>query len=524
MYALYRGWSNEYVDYALLSDHVRIDVDAWAVLRRVEDQYFVPQNKLRVFANYVRKIGLRGAFVKAVSRLKEEARNEKYVSAGFGTVLERLGSGPAVGSRVAFLAYNHPKCVDRLVVHHQFVIPWEYERTTQSVIFFAQLPPVEMEMPEFVIGWSPFAGKAIDGPALGAYLRAAARRLEASLDSPSPARELRVARPRPVAERIERSPDSRHPSDRPRAVLFGMGQYAKVHILRNVRDDVDLRKIHEVDPMQIGRVRLHSTSLDAGPMLRDDEDFDVCFVAGFHHHHAPLALSALQKGRYAVVEKPLATTHHQIQSLEHILKDNPKLFLCFHNRYTKFNALIKNDLEIGEDNPVNYHALVHEAVLPRNHWYRWPNSAGRIIYNGCNWIDHFFFLNGYAPVRKQWVHSFQSDDILVGIELENDAACSLVLSGFGSRRRGLREHVEVTTRSGIARIIDGSRLISENKTRVIRRARENHLMLYRNMYRSIIERIKRSETGDPINTLRSSRCVLELSAELDAKHSLSRVA
>src|SRR5207302_6192153 len=84
-------------------------------------------------------------------------------------------------------------------------------------------------------------------------------------------------------------------------------------------------------------------------------------------------------------------------------KHDGKVFACFQRRYLPFNAFLRSDLDAPPGSPISYHATVFEVPLPRRHWYRWPNSASRLVSNGCHWIDHFLFLNGFRPVHRQEV-------------------------------------------------------------------------------------------------------------------------
>ena len=78
-------------------------------------------------------------------------------------------------------------------------------------------------------------------------------------------------------------------TQKPKGVLFGLGHYAKTILMPNVRKWIDIEKIHEVDPTQIGIVDHQRVSLDTAPYPAEDSDFDVYFAAGYHHTHAAIA-------------------------------------------------------------------------------------------------------------------------------------------------------------------------------------------------------------------------------------------
>ncbi len=64
------------------------------------------------------------------------------------------------------------------------------------------------------------------------------------------------------------------------------------------------------------------------------------------------------------------------------------------------NAIAREDLAAAPGQPMSCHCVVYEVPLPRRHWYRWPVSSDRLVSNGCHWVDHFLFLNGFARERS----------------------------------------------------------------------------------------------------------------------------
>lgn len=517
MYVLGSRWSDGYLDYALLEGHLRIEVRTWAILEPVTDQYFIPQDRWRMLFDRVLKVSVRGALAKIKSRQRESGRNDKYVSVGTGVVTELACDDVSIsaGDHVAFLATNHPRCVDRVAVDQRFVIPWRpsLNTTGRSVAFFPELGvqiPQELAM---IRGWSPFSGVSVDLAVLRAFLDQAARTLEDEWGRRD--REmLAVHSPHSVREFAEAQPG---PSVKPTGVLFGFGHYARTHILPNIGQSIDLRKIHELDPLQIGPVGGSGISFDTRPYPRSDQYFDVFFVAGYHHMHSPIALTAVNRGAYAVVEKPLATSLRQFHVIAEAIADHPgKLFVGFHKRYSRFNALIKEDIARSPGGPLHYDCILHEVSLPKRHWYTWPSSNGRIVYNGCHFIDHFLFLNDYARVTSQSAVASRDGHIFVHMELSNGALFNLTMSPFGSFTAGEREYVEVHCSSGMASMTDGIRYESTNRHGIKRRAAENAMHLYRDMYRSIAERIAGGEEGDGTQSLASSRCALELQQQLNS--------
>ena len=179
--------------------------------------------------------------------------------------------------------------------------------------------------------------------------------------------------------------------------------------------------------------------------IRDGETYNVFMIAQFHHTHAPLAIEALKQDGSVLVEKPVAVDKAQLAALiEAINRSRGKIFCCFHKRYSPFNLMAREDLSSQPGEPISYHCIVYEAPLPPDHWYRWPNSKSRLITNGCHWIDHFLFLNGYAEATAcELTVAPDRSSANCTIALANGAVFTMVMTYCGSERIGPQDYVEL---------------------------------------------------------------------------------
>ncbi|MGH7480841.1 MAG: Gfo/Idh/MocA family protein [Longimicrobiales bacterium] len=503
MKALLGGaWRDGLLDYHRGPDDVRVDVVAWRTLGRVEGAFFVRRRSLRMLWNYARELGAREVLRKVVSRWAEAGRNEKFVSAGYGRVLDApRRAGLERGDDVVFIAPAHPVCVDRIALPATLVRRSCGRPPIDGSGIAHVMAPAEGPW-NALAGWSPESGAA--APEAEAALERANALLEATdwraaqwLDRSAPETGERVSGGAAMA------------SSKPRALLIGYGNYAKTVVMAGVRRTLDVVAIHEIDPVQIGEGS--DVALDTAPAPREDEAHDVLLIAGYHHTHAPLAVEALRAGRWAVVEKPVATTRAQLDELVAEIRRSPRLFSCFQKRYSSLNALALEDLGVEPGGAVSYHCIVYEVPLPPLHWYRWPNSRGRLVSNGCHWTDHFLHLNGYPEVVAYGVFEASDGTLNATVELANGAVFTMVLTEHGSERIGMQDHVELRANGVTVRIDNSSRYEAEGPDRVLRRKRVNRIEAYRTMYDTIGRRIVAGEAGDaPEAVERSAGLVLDL--------------
>ncbi len=525
MHALVDGkWEEGYLDYHLRADSLRIDVELWTVLSSIENQYVsYSTSDWRKVWNYLWDVGPYAVFKKIVSRLNERGRNDKRLSVGLGEVVDSTSDQFEAGTSVAFLAYNHPPCVDRIVVDERFAVARDDDgvrpRTPEDELLFFDEAATRLEAGrlERYAGWSPFSDWNVDATEVETELDRLARELERyATGVGEPSRRLSIEPARTTCERRAASiTGASADPETTEAILYGLGNYAKSVVQPNLVDDVQLTGIHELDPLQLGRADDWDRAVDTAGEMRDDESPDAVFAAGYHHTHTPIALQALERGAQAVVEKPLCTSYEQLERLRSAIeREGRHVFAGFHKRYSPLNDWLMEDLDPAPDQPLHYACIVYEIPLPELHWYNWPASGSRLVSNGCHWLDHFMYLNDYLPVRECGVMQASHGELTVMAELDNGASFSMTLTDRGSPRLGVRDHVEVRTDDATATLVDNAEYRSENAHTVIRRDEIDGMASYADMYRTISSELAAGEPGDPVRSLRSTKLMLDLERQL----------
>ncbi|MDG2334867.1 MAG: hypothetical protein P8Q97_11635 [Myxococcota bacterium] len=517
------GWDDSSLDFHKPAKSYRIQVMAFANLEILEGMYFVLPRSAKLIWNYIREVGTAETWRKVASRLQERNRNHRFHSFGIGRITEAGWGGQyELDELVVFFAPGSPACVERIVLPEILIDRVREEDIGQleegRLLYLSkpQTPAPSASWWTRVTTWSEYSGDSFspgDIPEISAGLHTFAKdmnwsqaeRLETS--PPTPIREIHSTLGTFAAPRGKRK----------RAILFGYGHYAKTNILPNVSNFVDIESVHEIDPIQVPKDWGNVPCWDSSPVLRETEEYDVYFIAGYHHTHAPLASIALDRGAYAVTEKPIAVEEEQLSDLLRAM-DGAKggLFACFHKRYSPLNDLALEDLGLEPGDPINYNCIVYEVPLPDKHWYRWPNSKSRLISNGCHWIDHFLFLNDYSEVASVKVAESPDGTINCSATLENGAYFTMVLTDVGSQRIGLQDYVELRAGPITVKITNNAHYFSENRFRILRRTKINKTRPYKLMYQSIAEKIGNNAAGDSLDSVRvSSSLVLELERLLE---------
>ena len=505
------------MDYCRNKNEYRIQIFAWKNLEKIEDAYHTRAKSFRLLMNYLPVVGLYGLFTKIWSRLREERRNEKYVSCGIGKIIESAdGQIFSNGELVVFMAPFHPALAERIVLPKELIYKINKSDAlkipSNEILYF---PVVKNEKQNIwwkdIKGWSVYSGIEISQELQNKL--ADGVKGEIKNTDWAKAQKISTSGADAVAEikgKVEKTNQNKKSG-----ILFGYGNYAKINIIPYTKKFVDIKSIHEIDPTQIVFEK-GIQKWDSSPFPAKDEKADVYFVASYNHTHVSITLHALNQGAYVVVEKPVAMDYDELNDLEKALrKAGRKLFIGFHKRYGLFNELALKDLGVKYGEPISYHSIVYELIQPEFFWYNWSVTRSTFLSNGCHQVDHFLHLNNFSKPINSNIKLLQDGAVEVWIELENGATFTTTFSEKGSLRVGPRDIVELKVHGKNIRITDAIKYQSEDDFRIIRKKRIFKTNSYRDMYQTIVKKIANNEEGDSIESIIiSTKIMLDLEEKL----------
>jgi predicted dehydrogenase/threonine dehydrogenase-like Zn-dependent dehydrogenase len=132
----------------------------------------------------------------------------------------------------------------------------------------------------------------------------------------------------------------------------------------------------------------------------NDPNINTIAILTRHDTHAELVVKALQAGKHVFVEKPLAINGAQLSAISDQLKANTQSLLTvgFNRRFAPL-AQSLSAFFLHRTEPMHAHYRVNAGAIPLNHWTQDPNiGGGRIIGEGCHFVDFIAFLVGAAPI------------------------------------------------------------------------------------------------------------------------------
>jgi predicted dehydrogenase/threonine dehydrogenase-like Zn-dependent dehydrogenase len=282
--------------------------------------------------------------------------------------------------------------------------------------------------------------------------------------------------------RIELAPTATAPqAGNPAVGVLGAGNYATAVFLPAMRQAGGARLagiasaagLHARQAAQKFGFAYAASEEDA---ILDDPDIDVVVVLTRHDQHARQVLRALHAGKHVYCEKPLAIHAEELAELEQTLAANglPLLSVGFNRRFAPL-AMQLQAAFARRNEPFVAHYRVNAGLLPLTHWTQDPVvGGGRIIGEGCHFIDFLTFLAGQAPTRVEAralpdLGRYRQDNVLITLTFPDGSLGEIAYLANGDKSMS-KERIEVFCGGKVAVLDDFRRLelVENGQRRVIR--------------------------------------------------------
>lgn len=139
-----------------------------------------------------------------------------------------------------------------------------------------------------------------------------------------------------------------------------------------------------------------NASTDLSQLL-SNASINTVVIATQHNLHAEQVISALNAGKNVFVEKPLALTHFELDSIEHAYNEQAgkcRIMVGYNRRFAPHVIKMKSLLDTVTE-PKTFIMTMNAGAIPSDHWTQDPSvGGGRIIGEACHYIDLMRFLSG----------------------------------------------------------------------------------------------------------------------------------
>lgn len=299
------------------------------------------------------------------------------------------------------------------------------------------------------------------------------------LTYPDSAAELPAAPPAGIPAAQPVSPAAR--ADSVRLGVLGAGNFASAVLLPAIKrlpgiELVGIRSGSGVSASHAaGKFGFRYTA-ESSEQLLDDQQINTLAVLTRHNLHAAQVIAALGAGKHVFCEKPLALNSQELDEifLELRKPGAPLLTVGFNRRFAP-HAVRLHEFFQDRQEPLVAHYRVNAGFLPTNHWLHDPAvGGGRILGEGCHFIDFLTFLVGQPPLSVTAASlpdlgRYNSDNAVLTFTFPDGSLGSLTYLANGDKSFA-KERLEVFCAGRIA-VLDDFRsleLVREGRRQVIR--------------------------------------------------------
>lgn len=174
------------------------------------------------------------------------------------------------------------------------------------------------------------------------------------------------------------------------------------------------------------------------------EDVEAVIISTPHYLHAPMAIAAVEAGKHALVEKPIACTVAQGQRMvDAAAKADRRLGVCFLRRYAPITEGVRKFIAEGHLGKIMSWVIVGMGYKEASYWTggytqraktvwrlrRDTAGGGYLIMNTIHTIDWFRYITGQEILSAKAIGgTYNSPE---GVEVEDLFSASVTLSGGG---------------------------------------------------------------------------------------------
>jgi predicted dehydrogenase/threonine dehydrogenase-like Zn-dependent dehydrogenase len=187
--------------------------------------------------------------------------------------------------------------------------------------------------------------------------------------------------------------------------VLGAGLYANATLLPVIKNNKDFELVGiassgGLHAQHSGKKFGFQYATSSEDEIINDPKINTVAILTRHDSHADLVVKALKAGKHVFVEKPLAINSKQLSVISKLLAKTEHCLLLtgFNRRFSPLAQQLHLSLATRNE-PLHAHYRINAGYLPLNHWTQDPNlGGGRIIGEGCHFIDLISFLVGAPPV------------------------------------------------------------------------------------------------------------------------------
>lgn len=180
----------------------------------------------------------------------------------------------------------------------------------------------------------------------------------------------------------------------------------------------------------------------------EDKNIDLVICATRHASHAKIAKEALAANKNIYIEKPLALNEKELREVIDVAQKSKGRLLVGFNRRFSYHFIAARKEFSNSPTPLQILYRINVGPLEKDHWSYEPGEGGRIVGEGCHFVDALQFLTGSLP-QKLWTSAIPAggavsheENFTVNIEYRNGSIGVVIYSALGNFRLP-KEYLEI---------------------------------------------------------------------------------
>jgi len=246
--------------------------------------------------------------------------------------------------------------------------------------------------------------------------------------------------------------------------VIGAGNFVRTMLLPSLKGRIPFGTVVNNTALSANHVRdkFGFTNAATDPETALGQAGDGALLIGTRNHlHAPMVIAALKTGRQVFVEKPLCLSAAELDEIDEAIAAHPQsVQVGFNRRFAPASVELKRRLD-SVPGPKSASFRVFAGQLDAGHWYaNQDESGGRVISEGCHFLDYFCFLFGSRPVRVTAQGTWPAvgalplpDSVAAQVEFADGSSGQLIYSAEGDTTYP-KEHCTVYGAGIVAEIIN----------------------------------------------------------------------
>lgn len=159
--------------------------------------------------------------------------------------------------------------------------------------------------------------------------------------------------------------------------------------------------------------------------MLENEKLDAVSIATPDHLHVDPALACINKGINVLIEKPLATTVEDCETiLEAANNNNVRVAVDFHKRWDPAAIYIYNQLNEGDHYPIRGYMNMDDIIDVPTKWFKWGSSSDPVSFLGIHCVD---LMRWYMGCEATEVYSVGTKKLLPSLGVDTyDSVQSII--------------------------------------------------------------------------------------------------